>query len=1046
MTKLTPPRLFDYRPRARLAGVLHEQLHRPVVWVWGPPGAGKTTLLANYCHEAGRDHVWYQVDAGDGDAATFFYYLRRARRQESLPLLEPHAVGDLGIFARRFFRDFFAEFSDPPLLVLDNFHLAEGSGLASLVLDACQEIPDGGHVIVISRDAPPAEFARLRASRQVGLIGWDELRFTVAEVAQLLPAGVATAGALVQSMHDRSGGWAAALVLMLENLRGSGRSMSLTPVAAADEQTVFDYLASEVFDNFDAKTRHMLLHVCDLPSVTAQQAVAMAEDPDAGRLLEQLYRRGYFTDLRLRPAPVFQLHGLFRDFLRQRAETMLATQRGRILDRAAHLLEKEGQLEEAIALFARARRWRSAVRLILKEAPGFLRTGRGPVLATQIRSLPAEVMAQEPWLGYWLGMCHLREEPQSARTTLEQAYLEFARVADVKGQLFAAAAVVETYYFEWSGFAPLDRWIERLAALLVQVRRLPADAKATIYSSAMVAMLYRQPRHPLLPNLAREVHDALLSEAISDPDQKMTTGTFLLNYYNWCGDVARAGQIAAEMTPLAQRSEISPVRRAWWWLRLAYHEFLLARHDHALAALDRARSEAEAYGLVAVRNVAALYEMFVRLSRGEISACEGLSADLERQIVPSRRLDVAIAQYQKSWLAFMRNDDASALRHARIAAALADEAGVPNIHGYFLVASALGEARCGEPDSAATFGRGLSRTSLEAYPLLEFSARLTEAAAALAREDAQACRNALERALAIGRREGYANCLLWLPDCMSVLLACALSWNMETEYARSLILARHLPCPSRSLEHWPWPLRVYSLGAFRLEIDGKPVRFAGKVPRKPLELLKFLVARGGRDVEVTAVMDSLWPDSEGDAGYKAFEMALSRLRKILGRADTLILTEGRLSLDPRWCWTDVWALELHLEAGEQHGKRSATEELAEAEKVLALYRGSFLDGADDPPWAVALRDRLHHRVLRLLRHAGATLEASRDWKSAAGIYSRVIDADPRVEDLYAKLMVCLRELGEAAAAREVFRRCRDFMSRTLGTQPSDAVRAVYDSL
>jgi ATP/maltotriose-dependent transcriptional regulator MalT len=637
--------------------------------------------------------VWYQVDAGDGDAATFFYYLRRARRQESLPLLEPHAVGDLGIFARRFFRDFFGAFSAAPLLVLDNFHLAEGSGLASLVRDACQEIPDGGNVIVISRDAPPAEFARLRASRQLGLMGWDELRFTIAEVAQLLPAGAGTGEALVQSMHDRSGGWAAALVLMLENLRGSGRSMPLAPTAAADEQTVFDYLASEVFDNFDAKTRHMLLHVCDLPSVTAQQAVAMADDPDAGRLLEQLYRRGYFTDLRLGPTPAFQLHGLFRDFLRQRAENLPSAQRLHMLDRAARLLAKEGQLEQAIALFARAHRWSSAVRLILKGAPGFLRTGRGPVLATQLRSLPAQVMAQEAWLGYWLGMCHLREEPHSARTTLEQAYLAFVSVADVKGQLFAAAAVVETYYFEWSVFAPLDRWIERLAALLPQARRLPADAKATIYSSAMVAMLYRQPRHPLLPNLAREVHDALFSEAISEPDQKMTTGTFLLNYYNWCGDVARAGQIAAEMTPLARRPEVSPVRRAWWCLRLAYHEFLLARHDHAFSALDRARSEAEAYGLVAVRNVAALYEMFVRLSRGEISACEALSADLERQIVPSRRLDVAIAHYQRSWLAFMRNDDESALRHARSAAALADEAGVPNIHGYFLVASALGEAR-----------------------------------------------------------------------------------------------------------------------------------------------------------------------------------------------------------------------------------------------------------------------------------------------------------------------------------------------------------------
>jgi DNA-binding SARP family transcriptional activator len=120
--------------------------------------------------------------------------------------------------------------------------------------------------------------------------------------------------------------------------------------------------------------------------------------------------------------------------------------------------------------------------------------------------------------------------------------------------------------------------------------------------------------------------------------------------------------------------------------------------------------------------------------------------------------------------------------------------------------------------------------------------------------------------------------------------------------------------------------------------------------------------------------------------------------------------------------------------------------LAETEKVLGLYRGRFLEGAEGPFWAIALQDRLRQRVLRVVRQAGAALEACGDWKAAAGIYSKVIDADPAVEDLVARLMVCLREQGEAAAAREVFRRCQEFMSRTLGTQPEEFVRAVYDSL
>src|SRR5260370_18437224 len=48
----------------------------PVVWVSGPPGAGKTTLVASYIEVGRLRPLWYQVDEGDCDVASFFYYLR----------------------------------------------------------------------------------------------------------------------------------------------------------------------------------------------------------------------------------------------------------------------------------------------------------------------------------------------------------------------------------------------------------------------------------------------------------------------------------------------------------------------------------------------------------------------------------------------------------------------------------------------------------------------------------------------------------------------------------------------------------------------------------------------------------------------------------------------------------------------------------------------------------------------------------------------------------------------------------------------------------
>lgn len=54
--------------------------------------------------------------------------------------------------------------------------------------------------------------------------------------------------------------------------------------------------------------------------------------------------------------------------------------------------------------------------------------------------------------------------------------------------------------------------------------------------------------------------------------------------------------------------------------------------------------------------------------------------------------------------------------------------------------------------------------------------------------------------------------------------------------------------PDFSLDQRTWPLMIYTLGRFGLVRDGVPIHFYGKVPRKPLELLKAIITCGGRGV------------------------------------------------------------------------------------------------------------------------------------------------------------------------------------------------------
>ena len=93
--KITRPKISGIFPRARLFTELDSLQEKSVTWISSPPGAGKTTLISSYLEAKKYTALWYQVDGGDADVSTFFYYMGQAakkttpRKRKQLPLLTP---------------------------------------------------------------------------------------------------------------------------------------------------------------------------------------------------------------------------------------------------------------------------------------------------------------------------------------------------------------------------------------------------------------------------------------------------------------------------------------------------------------------------------------------------------------------------------------------------------------------------------------------------------------------------------------------------------------------------------------------------------------------------------------------------------------------------------------------------------------------------------------------------------------------------------------------------------------------------------------------
>ncbi|HEU5162947.1 MAG TPA: AAA family ATPase, partial [Thermoanaerobaculia bacterium] len=174
MTKQTRPRVFvPVRLLRRMDGIA-----APVTWIAGPAGGGKTTLVRSWLDARKVPALWYTLEPNDADPATFFLYLGRAagarRGAKPLPQFRPEyaARQALSRFARGFFEELARRLPKGAAFVLDGLEeISEGSPLQSVLASIAGWIPQR-RVIVISRGDPPKAWARLRARRELALIGW----------------------------------------------------------------------------------------------------------------------------------------------------------------------------------------------------------------------------------------------------------------------------------------------------------------------------------------------------------------------------------------------------------------------------------------------------------------------------------------------------------------------------------------------------------------------------------------------------------------------------------------------------------------------------------------------------------------------------------------------------------------------------------------------------------------------------------------------------------------------------------------------------------
>ena len=1019
---IVPPKTLY---RHRLIQRLSEALRGPVTLVAADAGFGKSTLVASFLAKDPRPAIWYRLDHQDSDPSVFAGHLLHGLRPFLPRRMYSGASGGLGhvtqwIIAGEFLSTTLHRLRADVVIVLDDYHLLDAPMLQEGMSRLIEMLPGRAHLALLSRTQPALPIPRWRADRRVAEIGTEELRFTEAELRELLVHrhGLPLSDESLHLISARTEGWPAGVVLALHEAIAQGpqgAAQSLSTLSGSTRE-IYDYLIQEAYARQDPSTQQFLLAsaVVSQFSVPLLEALLDAAPGPHRKILEHLERSHLFIVPLDGERQWYRYHHLFQEFLLRIGTERHGEWMGDVHRRAAEWWARHGDVNEAMTHFIAAGESTRAALLLGAHSVGIVARGQVETIRRWLTALPEEAWRAAPRLYYTQGLIEvISGATRRAVQSLQQARLLLGAAGDVEGETMAVRWLVNAA--AWEG--EIDLLTRTLPEIIELETRLPDSA--------------------LIPHA--HVHAAIGRIAL------------------WIGDLsnaedrARRGMVAA----VASGDTYTEI-----WCARSLTEFLMATgRFHEAVEVYRdiiARARAQNWSHEAAHLHTELSEVLLSLGRRDEAERHLSDARLLQAMVPCLVLKAEIAHKSAQAAAVQgARDRAEALLRELLGPG---ETETPYRLWRFLATVDL-SFLLAETDPAEA-----SRLADEAvaqgnrFGFLHRGQALF--AAGRASRSPGPFRQAAETFAKTGAAHWQAVSLLHasslatpgdsgsLTDQVLSILRGLTSdgWEFILSQAPAGTLARYRddPVVGARIAHRVPPgsalpqLAIRCFGPFAVIRGGTPLEKTAWPRGAPRRLFQYLLVQD-RPVHREEIIEHLWPDVEPRRGANQLRVALTHLRRVLEpdrparqpshlvlvSTSTVALARDRLDVD-----VDHFRRALARASSAEGSVKSAY--LSEA---VTLYRGALF--ADDPfeEWVQPTRERLQRQYLEALGRLAETEEDDERYERALTLWLGVLEADPSAEQAYRGLIRCHLALGRSADAVRAFEACVRSLAE-LGAAPS----------
>lgn len=245
------------------------------------------------------------------------------------------------------------------------------------------------------------------------------------------------------------------------------------------------------------------------------------------------------------------------------------------------------------------------------------------------------------------------------------------------------------------------------------------------------------------------------------------------------------------------------------------------------------------------------------------------------------------------------------------------------------------------------------------------------------------------------------------------------------------------------------PLRVYTLGTFKVIRDGHELNDKDWGRDKTLQLFQFLVLSRSRGaLHKEQIMDRLWEDDDD----QTFKVAMHGINKTLeperpARVEPKYVLRSGLSykLNEKDIWVDAEAMEQLIIIGNQHLNDDDATAIEAYRNSLSLYQGNYIPARIYEDWTTAERERIQILVINTYTQLAELLKSEHP-QEAIRLCQEALSIDSVWEDAYRIQMEAYIKLGNRPLALKTYLKCKATLNEEFGIDPLPITQKLHSEI